>query len=228
MHPVPAYTDSQSTMFCANSAASAKLSVWVNRRSAVLREAVDMKIIRMEKISDPDNCANYFTKPVTATAMSRYFSYMLATERPQQSCSQGEKKGIAHDESLDVKVRTSKLKLQPEPPTRASAVVSKTGTACELAGVRAGDKVHIGGQVNDKRIYKFLSAEWDNASGDCYAYVLAPGADKPVRVLASGIAKITFGTDKDSNRGFGRGKPLPTGRDGKFTTYAEAVGRRGD
>ena len=74
-HPTPAYTDSQSTIFVGNRAASARLSVWLNRRSAVLREAVDGRDIRLEKVTDADNCANYFTKPVSTKVMERYFSY---------------------------------------------------------------------------------------------------------------------------------------------------------
>ena len=75
MHPTPGYTDSQSTIFCANTAAAAKKSVWLNRRSAVLRSAVDMKAIVLDKIGDPDNCANYNTKPVRKESMEHYFSY---------------------------------------------------------------------------------------------------------------------------------------------------------
>ena len=81
VRPTPVYTDSQSTIFCANAAASSRLSVWVNRRSGVLREAVDTRIVSMEKIGDPDNVANYFTKPVTTTVMNHYFDYMLPTGR---------------------------------------------------------------------------------------------------------------------------------------------------
>ena len=66
--PTPVYSDSQSTIFVANSAAAAKLSVWLNRRIKVLREGVDTKEIVLFKISDEDNCANNFTKPSTDTA----------------------------------------------------------------------------------------------------------------------------------------------------------------
>ena len=81
LEPTPAYTDSQSTIFCANAAASARLSVWVNRRAAILREAVDQFVIAMNKISDADNCANYYTKPVTTVVMNHYFEYMLPQGR---------------------------------------------------------------------------------------------------------------------------------------------------
>ena len=57
----------------------------------------------------------------------------------------------------------------------------------------AGDYVYIGGQLNDKRIYKFVSAEWDIESGECYAFVQAPvGLPLPVRVLANGISKVPY------------------------------------
>ena len=79
--PTPVYSDSQSTIFVANSAAAAKLSVWLNRRIKVLREGVDTKEIVLFKISDADNCANYFTKPITTEKMKHYFSYTHATER---------------------------------------------------------------------------------------------------------------------------------------------------
>ena len=39
--PIPVFCDSQSTVFVANDAAAAKKSIWVSRRAAVLREAVD-------------------------------------------------------------------------------------------------------------------------------------------------------------------------------------------
>ena len=87
LHPSPAYTDSQSTIFCANSAASARLSVWLNRRSAVLREGVDLGDVRMEKISDADNVANFFTKPVTTSVMNHYFSYTHSKNRSVQARS---------------------------------------------------------------------------------------------------------------------------------------------
>ena len=152
--------------------------------------------------------------------MNRYFSYMLPRERAQP-CSQAEKMGEAHDESPGVKADNAKLKLPPKTPKPASnSIESETGNACELSGLRAGDNVRIGGKLKDDRVYKFISAEWDNTNGECYAYVQAHDAQEPIRVLASGIAKINLHPN-------GRGKALPTGRDGKFTTYAEVAGRRG-
>ena len=81
--PTPAYTDSQSTIFVGNAAAAARLSVWLNRRSAVIREGVDDGQIQLLKITDADNCANYFTKPVTTKTMNHYFSYTHKNRSPQ-------------------------------------------------------------------------------------------------------------------------------------------------
>ena len=73
--------DSQSTIYVGNSAASARLSVWINRRSAVLREGVDQGDIAFEKISDADNISNQFTKPVTQAVLHHYSAYSHG-ERP--------------------------------------------------------------------------------------------------------------------------------------------------
>ena len=119
-----------------------------------------MKLIRIEKIGDPDNIANYYTKPVTTAVMNHYFDYMVPRIR------------------------------SPSSTGTANAVVSGTGTPCDIAGIRSGDMVRIGGRINDDRVFKFISAEWDHKSGDCYAFVQAPDATDPIRVIASGIAKI--------------------------------------
>ena len=81
IQPTPAYTDSQFTIHVGASAAAARLSVWLNRRAAVLREGVDSHEIQLLKVTDEDNCANYFTKPVTTKSMNRYFSYTHNQER---------------------------------------------------------------------------------------------------------------------------------------------------
>ena len=75
---------------------------------------------------------------------------------------------------------------------RISKMRHSKGSVCELAGVNAGDMVRIGGklQEQDQRVFKFISAEWDGNTGECYAYVQAPDAPHPVRVLASGVTKI--------------------------------------
>ena len=75
LRPTPLYTDSQSTIYVANSSAAVRRSVWLNRRAAVLHEGVDMSEISFEKISDANNVANYYPKPVTAQAMQHYFAY---------------------------------------------------------------------------------------------------------------------------------------------------------
>ena len=82
LNPTPAYTDSQSTIFVGNAAAAARMSVWLNRRSAVIREGVDDGQIQLLKITDADNCANYFTKPISTKTMNHYFSY---THKSRQS-----------------------------------------------------------------------------------------------------------------------------------------------
>ena len=99
--------------------------------------------------------------------------------------------GSAHDESRDAMVPQEKFKLPARAPASANAVLPSTGTACEVAGLRAGDIVRIGGRLKDARAFKFISAEWDHKTGECYAFVQAPGAFNPVRVLASGLAKIS-------------------------------------
>ena len=73
--PTPSYTDSQSSIHVGNSAAASRLSVWLNRRAAVLREGVDNGEIKLEKVSDADNVANMYTKPVTRASMEHYMSY---------------------------------------------------------------------------------------------------------------------------------------------------------
>ena len=60
----PVYDDSRSTIFIARDAGSVKKSVWTYRRSSVVREGVDLGEVRFLKISDADNCADMFTKPV--------------------------------------------------------------------------------------------------------------------------------------------------------------------
>ena len=64
VEPAPVYDDSRSTIFVARDAGSVKKSVWTYRRSAVVREGVDLGEVRFYKISDADNCADMFTKPV--------------------------------------------------------------------------------------------------------------------------------------------------------------------
>ena len=81
LKPTPTHTDSQSTIHVGASAAAARLSVWLNRRAAVLREGVDSHEIQLLKVTDENNCANYFTKPVTTKSMNHYFSYTHNQER---------------------------------------------------------------------------------------------------------------------------------------------------
>ena len=62
--PTTIYCDSQSTIFVAHDGSAVKRSVWVLRRTAVLREAVDMQDFIFRKVSDDDNCADGATKPI--------------------------------------------------------------------------------------------------------------------------------------------------------------------
>ena len=142
---------------------------------------------------------------MTAAVMQHYFSYThkslaeraVYAKLHAQSVPQAEVMGSAHDESPGAKANKKKFKLPapahaPDSPRPTANSIVPKGLPCELAGVRSGDNIHIGGQVNDKRIFKFVSAEWDDKNGECYAYVQAPGEPHPVRVLASGIAKVSF------------------------------------
>ena len=63
-YSVPVYCDSQSTIFVAHDSGAIKRSIWLLRRAAVLREAVDNGIIHFVKIADRDNCSDMETKPI--------------------------------------------------------------------------------------------------------------------------------------------------------------------
>ena len=64
VHPAPVHHDSRSTIFIARDAGSIKKSSWTYRRSSVVRQGVDELEVRFVKVSDADNCADMFTKPV--------------------------------------------------------------------------------------------------------------------------------------------------------------------
>jgi hypothetical protein len=64
VHPAPVHDDSRSTIFIARDAGSIKKSSWTYRRSTVVRQGVDELEVRFVKVSDSDNCADMFTKPV--------------------------------------------------------------------------------------------------------------------------------------------------------------------
>ena len=69
LEPTPIYCDSTSTIFVAHDAKAVKRSVWILRRAAVLREAVDNKEFVFVKIADADNAADAVTKAVAAAKL---------------------------------------------------------------------------------------------------------------------------------------------------------------
>ena len=80
--PIPVFCDSQSTVFVANDAAAAKKSIWVSRRAAVLREAVDDGTISFEKIAREDNVADYLTRPITHAEYLHFAAYIWPSLHP--------------------------------------------------------------------------------------------------------------------------------------------------
>ena len=62
--PMTIYCDSQSTIFASRSAAAVKRSVWIERRSVVLREFVELRTCVYEKIEGRYNTADGSTKPI--------------------------------------------------------------------------------------------------------------------------------------------------------------------
>ena len=83
VRPTPVFCDSQSTVFVANDAAAAKKSIWVSRRAAVLREAVDDGTIDFIKIPREDNVADYLTRPVTHAEYLHFAEYIWPEPNPQ-------------------------------------------------------------------------------------------------------------------------------------------------
>ena len=70
--PMTIYCDSQSTIFASRSAAAVKRSVWIERRSVVLREFVELRACVYEKIEGRYNVADGSTKPIPhATWLAR-------------------------------------------------------------------------------------------------------------------------------------------------------------
>ena len=76
--PTVLYCDSKSTIFVAKDATSVKRSVWLLRRAAVLREAVDSKEFNFCKIGDVDQCADMETKPVNHAKMQHLLTHTHA------------------------------------------------------------------------------------------------------------------------------------------------------
>ena len=83
LRPVPILCDSQSTIFCANSAAAIKRSVWTARRAAVLREAVDMQDVQFVKVESRDNIADAFTRPIDRETFLHHATYMQPQRHPE-------------------------------------------------------------------------------------------------------------------------------------------------
>ena len=83
--PTVVYCDSSSTIFVAKDAASVKRSVWLLRRAAVLREAVDSNEFWFCKIGDVDQCADMQTKPINRAKMQHLLSHTHAVRVPAAS-----------------------------------------------------------------------------------------------------------------------------------------------
>ena len=62
--PIPIYCDSQSTVFASRSAAATKRSVWIERRTIVLREFVELRECTYHKIEGRYNVADGSTEPI--------------------------------------------------------------------------------------------------------------------------------------------------------------------
>jgi hypothetical protein len=84
LHPVPIFCDSQSTVFVANDAAAIKKSIWVSRRAAVLRDAVDLNEVKFLKIDRGDNIADYLTRANTHTELTHHMPYLHPTQHMAQ------------------------------------------------------------------------------------------------------------------------------------------------
>jgi hypothetical protein len=69
------YCDSQSTIFASRSAAAVKRSVWIERRSVVLREFVELRACVYEKIEGSCNVADGSTKPIPHATWLAHRSY---------------------------------------------------------------------------------------------------------------------------------------------------------
>ena len=73
--PMTIYCDSQSTIFASRSAAAVKRSVWIERRSVVLREFVELRACVYEKIEGRYNTADGSTKPIPHATWLAHRSY---------------------------------------------------------------------------------------------------------------------------------------------------------
>ena len=73
--PMTIYCDSQSTIFASRSAAAVKRSVWIERRSVVLREFVELRTCTYVKIDGRYNTADGSTKPIPHATWLAHRSY---------------------------------------------------------------------------------------------------------------------------------------------------------
>ena len=70
-------------IFVANDQASIKRSVWIHRRAKILRESVDAEDVQFVKVSDPDNVADGFTKPLPYDRWVKHASLMFPQFQPK-------------------------------------------------------------------------------------------------------------------------------------------------
>ena len=75
--PTPLYLDSLSSVFAANDEAAVKKSVWMIRRAVVVQEAVLLKEIEVQHISDEDNLADLMTKYTKFTKWRKMMDVLL-------------------------------------------------------------------------------------------------------------------------------------------------------
>ena len=73
--PIPIYCDSQSTIFASRSAAATKRSVWIELRTIVLREFVELRECTYHKIDGRYNVADGSTKPIPHATWLSHRSY---------------------------------------------------------------------------------------------------------------------------------------------------------
>ena len=73
----PYYLDSSTTVFVANDDKGVKKSVWLIRRTAVLRDGVIGGHIKPLHLLERDNCADPLTKYLPVAVWLRHMLYLL-------------------------------------------------------------------------------------------------------------------------------------------------------
>ena len=81
--PVPFYMDSSTSLFVAKDESSAKRSLWIRRRIAVLQEGVEYMEINPLYIPGEKMVADAFTKYLTRKQWEFLMSYILNLDTPQ-------------------------------------------------------------------------------------------------------------------------------------------------